>query len=298
MYDLCKIKNSNIYNLDFSNKNVLLERFFNKFKVTDIGTIKILNKNYVVKREFFTKNFYLLNILYKLLNLDVNEYKFYKHFEKKIKKYKFQKNIQLPIEYNICKKFNIYLFKKLDIDLNNSFIKNINKNDFLNIFKQTIFITYFINHILGFFHNDISQLNNVRNLMINKIDNKSSYYLKIDNLKTKVKKYQVIMIDFGLYSKTFGFKGHIFYNKKSVRYFYSFPILSEVFIILYLLLKNYVMLKHKKNKKLCKKIDFLQLYLYFYNKIKITKNKKTNLKNFDKCILENINDVFSFTLSP
>ena len=52
--------------------------------------------------------------------------------------------------------------------------------------------------------------------------------------------------------------------------------------------------KHKKNKKLCKRIDFFKLYLYFYNKIKITKNKKTNLKNFDKCILENINDVIKF----
>ena len=289
-YELCKLKNSNITNLDYSDKNKLIEKFFNLFKITNIGSIKIKNKNYIVKRELLSNSSFFTKFIYNLIDLDVSEYNFYKKYNKKIVKYKFNKNIQIPIKYNICKKFNIYLFNKIDCDLNNKFLKNINLNLFYNILQQVIIIIYFINHILGIFHNDISNVNNLRNLMINKIN--KQYYLKLDNYKVKVNNYQVVFIDFGLYSKKLGFKSVIFYNKQSIKYFYNFPIKSELFILFYLMILNYL----KNNKKTIiiidnmkityKKLNFKELYLYFFNKVTLTKNNKYNLKQFDKCILD------------
>jgi hypothetical protein len=275
MFNLCKLKNSNIKNLEYSNKNKIIERFLNLFKITKIGYIKIKNKKYIIKKELFLNNYFLIKFIYNLINFEVSEYNFYKYYKNKIIKYKFNKNIQIPIEYNICKNFNIYLFKILDFDLNNKFLNKLNKKNFNNILNQIIMIIYFINHKLNIFHNDISNINNLRNFMINKINN--SYNLVLDNKKIKVKNYQLILIDFGLYNKTIGFKTIFFYNKQTIKYFYNFNIKSELFLVYYLLLINY-------NKK----INFKKLYLQFYNKINICNNDKINLKNFDKYIFQTL----------
>lgn len=76
------------------------------------------------------------------MKFDVNEYNFYSKFNNKIKKNNFDKNIQIPIKYKICSTFNVYIFKKIDYDLNNTFLKKINKNNFYNILNQSIFIIF------------------------------------------------------------------------------------------------------------------------------------------------------------
>jgi len=276
MKDICKLNFSNLQKINTnSNQSKVLESILDIFKITDIGIIKIDSKDYVLKREFFTIHFPILDKIYKFLKFEVNENIFYKKFEKNIVKYNFNKNIQLPIKYKICKKFNIYLFKKIQYNLNNTFLKRLNKNTFNNILIQSTFIIYFLNHKLNIYHNDISQVNKLRNFMINKNNKKT--YLKLDNQKIEIKDYNVIIIDFGLFSKDFGFKNNLFYYKKNIKYLYLFEIKSELLIVIYLFLINYY---HKKE------INFKKLYLYIYNNIK---NK--SLKEFDKFIFENINSI-------
>jgi hypothetical protein len=279
MNKLCNINNSKIEKINNrKNKSFIfkiLEKILDIFKITNIGTIKIKNKEYVIKKEYFKDNFYILNFIYNLLDFNVNEYNFYKKFNNKIIKNHFDKNIQLPVKYKICNKFYVYLFSKIDYDLNYNFLKKINNSTFINILKQVVFIVYFLNHKLNVFHNDLVLINQMRNIMIN--ENKIKYKLTLDNNTLEVNKYRVVFIDFGLFSKDFKFKNREFYLKKSVKYFTTFEIMSELLIIIFLLLKNYY-----KNKD----IDFKKLYYYFYNNIKVK-----NLKNFDKYIFNNINNI-------
>jgi hypothetical protein len=276
MKNICNLDLSSLQKINNnSNQYKALEIILSVFKITDIGVIKIDSKDYVIKREFFTVYFPFLDKIYKFLKFEVNENIFYNKFEKKIKKYNFNRNIQLPIKYKICKKFNIYLFKKIQYNLNNTFLRKINKDLFNNILIQSTFIIYFINHKLNVFHNDISQINKLRNFMINKNDKK--LYLKLDNQKVQIKDYNVILIDFGLFNKNFGFKNNLFYYKKNIEHLYLFEIKSELLIVVYLFLISYY------NKK---EINFKNLYFYFYDNIKVK-----SLKEFDKFIFESISNI-------
>ena len=49
--------------------------------------------------------------------MNIDEYHFYKKYEKKINENKLIDFIQFPIEYKICPKFKIYIFSKLDYNI-------------------------------------------------------------------------------------------------------------------------------------------------------------------------------------
>jgi len=277
------MNNSKICKLNFNHKinsnpdeNKILEDILNIFKITKIGYIKIKNTKYVLKKEFFVKNYTLLSSIYNILKFNIDEYTFYKKYENKIIKNNFDKNIQLPYKYKLCKLYNIYIFTKIDYNLNSLFLKKLNKINFNNILIQSIYIIYFVNHILNVFHNDLHQDDKIRNFMIN--NNKiKNHKIKIYKDEINIKKYNIVLIDFGLFSKNLGLKNILFYNTKSIKYLYFFEIKSELLIILYIFLINYYL---KKN------INFKKLYLYFYNNI----NKK-DLKSFDKKIINCIQDI-------
>jgi hypothetical protein len=258
------------------NESKVSERFFDIFKTTKIGIIKIDGKEYFIKKESFVKKYPILDSIYKFINIDVNESKFYKKYTKIIKKYKFENNIQLPIKYNICKTYNIYLFHKIEQNLNSYFLIKLNQLKFFNILEQSIMIVYFLNHKLGVFHNDLHQNDKIRNFMVNKIDTKNKI-LKFKDIVIKKTNFNVIVIDFGFFNKELGLKNKFFYTTKSLKYLYNFEIKSEILIILYIFLINY----YKK-----KSIDFKKFYIYFYN---LCKNK--NLKEFDRNILLNVKNI-------
>jgi hypothetical protein len=254
--NLCNLKINKKIDTINPDQIKFIEDILNIFKITEIGYVKIKHKKYILKKEFFVVNFPLLSKIYDFFNLNINEYDFYKKYEKKIIKYNFTNSIQIPIKYKICKTYNIYIFKKNDYDLTSNFLKKQSHKQFNDILQQTIKIMYFLNHTLKVFHNDIHQGNKLRNFMVNK--------------------RKVVLIDFGLYGSTnkIGQKNNLFYNLKTIKYFYIFTIRSELLIVLYMFLINYYTKKD---------INFKKLYLYFYDKIK---NK--TLKDLDKCILKNV----------
>lgn len=254
---------------DNPNESKTLEQILDILKVTKVGFIKIKGKDFLVKKEYFYKNF-LLNIIYKIFEINIHEYQFYKKYEKKINENKLIDFIQFPIEYKICPKFKIYIFSKLDYNLNSFFLKKLNYSTFSNIFQQIITVTYFLNNKLKVFHNDLHQDDKLRNFMVKKnkdLKKKLSY----DNINIPINKYIVVMIDFGTYNKNLGFKNNLFYRTKSIKYFYNFEIKSELLIIFYVILINYY---SKKD------ISFKDLYIIFYNKC-----KKKTLKDLDNEIL-------------
>ena len=263
MDNICKLNFNDKTKMVSNNPNEskLLETFFDVFKTTKVGIIKLDNKEYLLKKEYFIKNFPLLVNIYKFLKLDVHEYKFYKKYEKIIKKSNFKNNIQLPIKYKICKKVSVYIFEKIDTNLNSVFLKTLPIPVFNKILHKALSIIYYINHTLHIFHNDLYQNNKPRNFMVNKL--KSNY--------------RVILIDFGLFSNELGIKNQFFYKTKGIKYGYKFMIKSELLIVLYTFLINYY-----KNLN----INFRDLYLYFYNKLKIY-----NLKEFDTIIYKNIKNM-------
>ena len=263
MDNICKLKFNNKTKMVSNNPNEskLLETFFDVFKTTKVGIIKLDNKEYLLKKEYFIKKFPLLINIYKFLKLDVHEYKFYKKYENIIKRSNYRKNIQLPIKYKICKDSSIYIFEKIDTNLNSFFLKTLPIPVFNKILHKTLSIIYYINHTLHIFHNDLYQNNKPRNFMVNKL--KSNY--------------RVILIDFGLFSNELGIKNQFFYKTKGIKYGYKFMIKSELLIVLYTFLINYY-----KNLN----INFRELYLYFYNKLKIY-----NLKEFDTVIYKSIKNI-------
>ena len=127
MDNICKLKFNNKTKMVSNNPNEskLLETFFDVFKTTKVGIIKLDNKEYLLKKEYFIKKFPLLINIYKFLKLDVHEYKFYKKYENIIKRSNYRKNIQLPIKYKICKDSSIYIFEKIDTNLNSFFLKTL-----------------------------------------------------------------------------------------------------------------------------------------------------------------------------
>jgi len=263
MNNICKLNFNDKTKMVSNNPNEskLLEIFFDVFKTTKVGIIKLGGKEYLLKKEYFIKNFPLLVNIYKFLKFDVHEYKFYRKYENIIKKSNYRKNIQLPIKYKICKDSSIYIFEKIDTNLNSFFLKTLMIPVFNKILHKALSIIYYINHTLHIFHNDLYQNNKPRNFMVNKL--KSNY--------------TVILIDFGLFSNVMGVKNQFFYKTKGIKYGYKFIIKSELLIVLYIFLINYY-----KNLN----INFHDLYLYFYNKLKIY-----DLKEFDTVIYKSIKNI-------
>lgn len=252
---------------DFKIKNNLFTETINKIKPRNIGFIEINNKKYILKIE---------NILFDLKNM--YEYQFYIKNMNKIKSNKINNIIQIPLQYIICKKENQikYIFQELTGDVDTKLLTTISKKNRINIFQQLLLSLYFINHKLHYYHNDLFtnrkffKLNNgmyIKNDKVRKIE--------IDGLSLKIEKYRALIIDFGLSSKTPGYKLNMFYNGISVLFLYNFKYKSELFLL-------FVILYHTYHDK----FDILKInefYTYFEKNIK---NKETLLE-FDKSIYNN-----------
>ncbi len=264
--DLCKINISKLNKINHDpNMFYIKEKMFNIFKPTNTRIIEINKKKYVIKKELTKDIKPILKKIYKYLDITINESVFYKKYKNIIKKSNFNKKIQIPIKYNVCDGFNIYLFEKLKANLNSHILRRLNEKKFINLLSQTISTIYFINHKLKIFHNDLHEDDKIRNIMI---DNKGN----------------PVVIDFGLFDKKLGFKNRNFYKIKSIQYGskFKFRLKSELFIVLYIFLINYY---RKEN------INIVNLYRFFYDSIPTKKIK--SLENFDKNILLNVRKIRS-----
>ena len=223
-------------------------------KPRNIGFTKIDKKEYILKTE---------DVLGSLSQM--SEYVFYKKTYKKIYENKLNLNLQVPIEYKICKnayseknkskKTRIYyLFYVLKGDLTRKFVETLSMKNMINMYEQYLLSLFFLNHELGYFHNDLFtnykfledfSIYNLNNLMYMNNPNKgkkTGNLIKVDKFKLKVLDYRAVIIDFGLASKfpnNYNYKLKLFYGSLSFRLFYRFKYYSEVFLLFVLLYHTY-----------------------------------------------------------
>jgi hypothetical protein len=132
---------------------------------------------------------------------------------------------------------------KLDYDLNNIFLQNIDKKEKYNILFQSLITIYDMNNNYNIYFNDIYYDNILKNIMIkkikNKIDKKILYYKLDDNniINVKIDKYQVQFIDYG-YIKTKPKLRTIEYTKKYFNNLYELNIYSEILLFTFIFLQN------------------------------------------------------------
>jgi hypothetical protein len=265
----------------------------NKEKPRDIGFTDIDKKKYILKTEDVEESL-----------SKMSEYQFYKKVSKKIYKEGFELNLQVPITYKVCKDTEnrsdpskkkdqiFYLFHVLKGDLSHKVITSIPIKEAINMYQQYLLSLYFLNHKLGYYHNDFftnyklmqnRSLFNINNFMYMKNPKKTNNVLKVDGMECKVGKYRGMIIDFGLCTKfpnNYGYKLKVFYGILSLRLFYRFKYYSEMFLVFILLYHTYVgdfRLYQIKN-----------YYQFFESKM----YGKQTLKDFDRSVYKNFHLFF------
>ena len=236
-----------------------LAEFNTENRIVDI--INIDGNDIVIKKEMIIDD------------IELKEYNFYKNYMEKIKKSNFDNFILFPIKILDCSNSKIYLFQKLDFDYNSNFISKTLFNMWKNYTLELCLTLYYLNNIIGIYHNDLCYKNDLRNIMIK--NNNELIKININDFNYETSQQHIVFIDFGWSSKkpehnTFKF----FYNKykkKSKEY----KFISEVFLVYYISYKLYFKIDDYWNEK----------YDEIYNVFEL---KSNNLKEFDTFIIKSL----------
>ena len=225
-------------------------------------------KDIVVKKELYEEN------------NNSSEYIFFTKYYDSIKNDGFNNFILLPIDkIKSCKdikknvNWHIYIFDKLNWDYNSEYIKKLNFKDWIKYTIEICLIMYYINNILGIYHNDLCYKNDIRNIMIKKNTTKTK--INISDFNFEINTNYPVLIDFGHQSTEPKLRTLKFYNNEYVKR-NKIKFISEVFIIYYYSFKLYFKFDDYWDTK----------YENLYFSIQ---SKSSCLKEFDKNIL---NDLF------
>lgn len=222
-----KINNIKINNKHSRHKHLTNElncniKFINNLSInynknTFVDIINILGKKRLIKKEIKRDK-------------DLPEYIFVTTYVNKIKKNNMDNFINLPLQILDCKSSKIYMYKILDHDYNNLLLSKFTYKVWI---KNTLFICltiYYINNVLGIYHNDLCYKNDIRNIMIKK--NTKNIKIKVNDYIYETDTDYPVIIDFGQQNKIPLLRTLNFYiNPYKKRKDYIF--ISEVFIIYY-----------------------------------------------------------------
>jgi len=228
------INKKNLFDICEKNKLLLKTQEFTGAKIFEI---KINNDTFINKN--FNKNDYKTKRIFKI------EFDKYMKVKEIIKNDYIFKAFVTPFLYVIeCDKNYLILMKKNDYELNNSFIKNIEKKEKINIYLQSIITIFDMNHKNGIFFNDIYYDKIIKNVMINDVINEpvtNINYRLNNNIKilVEIDKYKVQFIDFG-YVTTLPKLRTLEYTEKYFKILYDNDIFSEIllFTLFYLTMIN------------------------------------------------------------
>lgn len=203
---------------------------------------------------------------------DTVEHIFYKNSIDKAKKDNMDKFLNFPIKMINCNGYNMYLYKMISKDYTNSYISSLSdKSLFLDYTIQLCLEVFYLNHELGYFHNDFAW-NGLWNVMIDK-----NYPGKISfgNFDYDVKDNRIRLIDFGHTRKYQFLRTNEFYTRDSKRK--NFKFISEVFCAYYICMKMKKFISGDKWDN----------YKLFINKLE-QNNISMNMKNFDELIIKSL----------
>jgi len=252
----CGIEFSNNWSI---NENIWVDNF-------NLG-----GKDVVVKKEMYDEN-----------NIS-SEYNFFIKYSNDIKKAHFDKFILLPVdeiqkcEYSKKGKWFIYTFEKLNWDYNSEYINKINFSQWLNYTIEICLIVYYLNNVLGIYHNDLCYKNDIRNIMIKKTNTKNK--ISVGSFNYEINGDYPVIIDFGHQSTKPKLRTYKFYNNKHVKRT-GIKFISEVFIIYYCSFKLYFKFEDYWDTK--------------YDNIYFTiQSKSSSLKEFDSNIINNLLEIYN-----
>jgi hypothetical protein len=241
-----------------------------------VDTFNLNGKDIVLKKEKYKQNNNKENYI-------SQEYNFFIKYTNFILKDNFDKFILLPIDDikncsddNKNEKWYIYIFDKLNCDYNDEYIK---KNNFKQWLKYTIeicLIAYYLNNILGIYHNDLCYKNNFRNIMIKK--NTSKTKMIVSNYELEINEDYPVFIDFGQQSPEPKLRTYKFYNSKYKKRT-GIKFISEVFIMYYYSFKLYFKFDDYWDEK-------------YYDLYFTIQSKSSSLKEFDSHILNNLFELY------
>jgi hypothetical protein len=251
--------------------------FINNLSINEniwVDNFNLNGKDIVVKKELYDKN----NISY--------EYNFFEKYSNSIKKDNFDKFILLPIEKikncdsnsdNKNTNWHIYIFNKLNWDYNCEYIEKINFKQWLKYTIELCLILYYLNNILGIYHNDLCYKNNIRNIMIKK--NRDKTKINVSDFEIEINGDYPVIIDFGQQSTEPKLRTYKFYNNKHMKRT-NIKFISEVFIIYYYSFKLYFKFDDYWDTK----------YDNIYFSIQ---SKSSCLKEFDSFIIKNLFELYN-----
>ena len=248
--------------------------FLNNLSINEniwVDNFNLTGKDVVVKKEMCDEN-----------NIS-NEYNFFIKYSNNIKKAHFDKFILLPVdEIKKCDdtvkgKWFIYIFEKLNWDYNSEYIKKINFTQWLNYTIEICLIVYYLNNVLGIYHNDLCYKNDIRNIMIKKTNTKNK--MSVGSFNFEINGDYPVIIDFGHQSTEPKLRTYKFYNNKHVKRT-GIKFISEVFIVYYYSFKLYFKFDDYWDTK--------------YDNIYFTiQSKSSSLKEFDSNIINNLLEIYS-----
>ena len=242
-------------NVNFSLK---VPHEFGLFASRPVGFVNIDGKKYLAKKH------------QKKNGKDTLEYMFYNKSLEQSRKDNMQDFLSMPVHIVKCPNYCIYIYNPIDKDFRSSYLKEMNREKFLDLTIQVCLQTFYLNHVLGYYHNDIILHSKLRNVMI---DYNKPGTIKFGDFNYQVKNDRIRVIDFGQSRTVPAFRTSKFYYKKERKV----PFRSEVFVTFMVCFYNY---NHKNNNR-----D------YFYDKfLNIMKEKKIQSShiNFDKTIINKL----------
>jgi hypothetical protein len=235
-----------------------------------VEKIYIKNKPYIIKKENTIDD----NIL--------QEFLFYKNFAEQIKKDKMNKNLNLPLKILDCESDSkMYIFNYIDNDYIKEYIHKYVKSykTWLDYTIQLCLSIYYMNHILGVYHNDLCYKGELRNIMIK--NNDIPFTINFDNFTYTINNNYIVLIDFGQQNSKIGLRTYKFYYNKYKKIRRKYKYESEVFIVFYY---SYIFFFNIKDEWIDK---YDEIYDKFVKEAE-TKDKISSTKGFDKYLINSM----------
>lgn len=217
---------------------------------------------------------------------------FFNKFSRKINKHNMNLFINIPISIKDCKTSTICIYSNIKLKSFLSSTINLQFKFILDIIIQACLITFYLNHILKIYHNDLGDNDNL-NILINPNNNDISN-IKFDIIPSVkydiISKYNVVITNFNYWDSepkynTLNFYESSNFKKTKPKY------ISEVFIICVTLFNVYFK-NISSNKNLINVENISNMYIMYIQ----LQSKSNNIKEFDLNIIDNLLNLGNFNL--
>lgn len=279
LHKVCDIDNNNKYPLARNikktqnnklNCDVSFDKNFTERKNTFVDEFIINGKTKIIKKELFDKKIY-----------ELKEFLFHKKYDDKIKKSCFKKFILMPDKIIKCSDSVIYSYSKLNFDYTKNICEKLTFNEWKNHTIEICLTLYYLNNVIGIYHNDLIYKNDFRNIMMDNNKNNSIIDININLFKYSTNIEHIVLIDFGMSSPKPELRTFKFYNNKYKKKSHKYKYISEVFIMYYYFYKFYNKIEDIWDEK------YDDLYISF----------EKDTKSLDEFDTKVINSLYKFTSS-